>query len=622
MNYLSADKISKSYSDRWLFRDLTLGISAGEKFALVGENGTGKSTLLKILAGELAPDTGTIGLHEGIRPGYLSQQSNVEGQATVKDVLFDESNQVAATVMKYEACLHNRAATHGEMQAALEEMEKFNAWEFDSKVKEVTSRLGITDFDQDPSTLSGGQRKRVHMAKLLLQSPDILIMDEPTNHLDLDAIEWLEGYLSGKNITLIMVSHDRYFLDKVATTIIELDKGKLYTYKGDYAYFLEKKSEREDILKAEVAKARNLLKKELEWMRRQPKARGTKAKYRIDAFHELKEKASQDLKKETMELDIKKARQGGKIIELHHVSKGYGGQRLVDGFSYTFKKGDRIGIVGGNGVGKTTFLDLLTGKTTPDQGEVVPGQTTRIGYFTQEAAGLNPAHRVIDEVKSIAEFITLADGSQVSASAFLDLFLFPPGKQYNIIGKLSGGEKKRLQLLKVLVGNPNFLVLDEPTNDFDIESLNVLEDFLARFSGCLVLVSHDRYFMDQLVDQLFVFEGNGNIKVTNGNYSDYKLLAQEEEMPAKVKGPVQKKAEAPVAMPSKKRKISFSEKKEHELLEREIGEMEKEKVALIGKLSSGLLETGDLVSCSKRIKELTDSIDTKTMRWLELEELG
>jgi len=619
VNYLSADKLSKSYNDRWLFKNLTLGISAGEKFALVGENGTGKTTLLKILTGEIPSDSGTVSLREGVRLGYLTQQPVAEGHLSIKDILFDESNAVAAAVMRYEECIHNADTSPEEMQTALEQMEELDAWEFDSKVNEITSKLGITNFDQKFSTLSGGQRKRVFMAKMLLQDPNILIMDEPTNHLDLEAIEWLENYLSGQNITLIMVTHDRYFLDNVATTIIELDKGKLYTYKGNYAYFLEKKSEREEILKVEVSKARNLLKKELEWMRRQPKARGTKAKYRIEAFHELKDKASQNLKKERMELDIQKTRQGGKIIELYNVNKSYGEKKMVDDFSYIFKKKDRIGIVGSNGVGKSTFLDLLTGKSKPDSGEILPGQTTKLGYFTQEASELNPDHRVIEEVKDIAEFIALSDGTQISASAFLELFLFPPEKQYNIIGKLSGGEKKRLQLLKVLITNPNFLVLDEPTNDFDIETLNVLEDFLDKFTGCLVLVSHDRYFMDRLVNQLFIFEGDGKIKVMNGNYSDYKSYKEEEEAtPAEAKKPVQEKVVTPTD--DSKRKISFAEKKEHESLEKEISAMEKEKETLIKKLSSGALETEELVNCSKRIKELTDAIDSKTLRWLELED--
>ena len=592
----------------------------GEKFALVGENGTGKSTLLKILTGEIPPDSGSVSIRHGIKLGYLTQQPLVADHLTIKDILFDERNKVAAVVMAYETCLQNPDATPEQMQAALEKMEEFNAWEYESKVQEITSRLGVTRLEQSFSTLSGGQRKRVFMAQMLLQEPDLIIMDEPTNHLDLEAIEWLENYLAGQNITLIMVTHDRYFLDNVANTILELDRGKLYTYKGNYAYFLEKKSAREEMLKVEVSKARNLLKKELEWMRRQPKARGTKAKYRIEAFHELKGKAAQNLKRDRLELDVKEARQGGKILELHHISKGYDNKPLVNDFSYIFKKKDRIGIVGQNGVGKSTFLDLLAGKLAPDSGEVIPGMTTRIGYFTQEATTLDPSHRGIEEVKNIAEFITLSDNTQLSASAFLDLFLFPPEKQYNIIGKLSGGEKKRLQLLKVLITNPNFLILDEPTNDFDLDTLNVLEDFLEKFSGCLVLVSHDRYFMDHLVEELFVFEGNGQIRPFNGNYSDYRSYLQEGEELVETKKPAPVTSTDSGQMKDRK-KLSYAEKKEYEMLEMEIGQLDKEKEMLIEKLNSGL-SPEDLVASSRRIKEIALALDEKMERWLELESIA
>ncbi len=621
MNYLSAESISKSFNEKWLFRDLTLGVSAGDKLALVGENGVGKSTLLKILTGELQSDSGLVTVREGVRLAYLTQQPSAAGSLSVKQILFDESNKIAAAVMRYEAAIHDPDTSPEVMQKSLEEMEELNAWEFDAKVKEITSRLGVTDFEQTFSTLSGGQRKRVFMAKMLLQDPNLIIMDEPTNHLDLSAIEWLETYLSGQQITLIMVTHDRYFLDNVANTILEIDRGKLYTYKGNYAYFLEKKSQREEMVKAEVSKARNLMKKELEWMRRQPKARGTKAKYRVEAFYELQEKASQNLKKDRLELDIKETRQGGKVLELHHVHKQFGERKIVNDFSYVFKKKDRIGIVGDNGVGKSTFLDILTGKAKPDKGEVLPGQTTKIGYFTQEAISLKGDNRVIEEVQQIAEFITLADGSQVSASAFLSLFLFPPEKQYNVVEKLSGGEKKRLQLLKVLIANPNFLVLDEPTNDFDIDTLNVLEDFLEKFGGCLVLVSHDRYFMDHLVEQLFVFEGEGVIKVVNGNYSDYKASLEGKEQ-ANLGNTVVVEERGPQPEAVLKKKMSFAEKKELEQLISDIEKMEIEKKELIQKLSDGDLLPDDLVKCSVRIKELTDVIDSKTLRWMELEELA
>src|SRR5690349_14080723 len=467
MNYLSAEGLSKSYHDKWLFQDLFIGISQGEKFALVGENGAGKSTLLKILTGQIQPDTGSVSVREGIRLGYLTQQPNVDGKLTVKQIIFDEKNKIASVVREYEDCIHDPHVTPERMQVALDLMEEHKAWDYDSKVQMITSKLGVTDFEQKFSELSGGQRKRVFMAQMLLTEPDLIIMDEPTNHLDLEAIEWLENYLTGQNITLIMVTHDRYFLDNVAEEIIELDKGKLYRYKGHYSYFLEKKAEREEKLKTEVGKARQLLKKELEWMRKQPRARGTKAKYRVEAFYEIQEKASINLKKEQLELEVAESRQGGKIMELHHVGKSFGDKVLIKDFSYTFKKKDRIGLVGKNGVGKSTFLNLLTGKIKTDTGEIIPGQTTKIGYFTQETEDLNPALRVIEEVKEIAEFITLSDGSSVSASRFLEQFLFSPAKQYTYIDKLSGGEKKRLQLLKILISNPNFLILDEPTNDFD-----------------------------------------------------------------------------------------------------------------------------------------------------------
>jgi ATP-binding cassette subfamily F protein uup len=623
LNYLSAESIAKTFNDRWLFKDVTLGISQGEKFAFVGNNGVGKSTLLKILTGEIQPDGGKVSIRQGIRLGYLTQQPTVDENLTVKDVLFSDSNEIARVVKEYEDCIHHPDTTPERMQAALERMEELKAWDYEAKVHEVIEKLGVPDFDKKFGELSGGQKKRIFLAQLLLQEPDLIIMDEPTNHLDLSAIEWLENYLSGANITLIMVTHDRYFLDNVATEIIELDRGQLYRYKGNYAYYLEKKDQREEILKAEVSKAKNLLKKELDWMRRQPKARGTKAKYRIEAFYDLQEKASQDLRKEKLELDIKEARQGGKILEVEHITKKYGSLPIVNDFSYVFKKNDRIGVVGKNGVGKSTFLDMLTGKIKPDSGEINPGVTTKYGYFTQEAITLNPNNRLIEEVKSIAEFITLSDGSQVSASKFLDSFLFPPDKQYNYVNKLSGGEKKRLQLLKLLVTNPNFLILDEPTNDFDIDTLNVLEDFLDKFSGCLLLVSHDRYFMDHLVNQLFVFEGDGNIRLFNGNYSDYRDWVEEQE--AMEASPVISKPavkeEAPAVVASEKRKPSFKEKQEYEKLQGEIEALEKEKEKLSALINSGSTDHKQLQEWGQTMQKIGNDIDTKTMRWLELSEI-
>ena len=619
MNYLSAELIGKSYHDRWLFRDLTFGISQGEKLVLVGENGAGKSTLLRILTGEVQSDGGTVVFREGIKTAFLTQQPVADDRSTIADLLFSDKNEVARTVREYEHCIHHPDTTPEKMQHVLERMEELRAWDYESRVQEVTTRLGLTDLDQVFGNLSGGQRKRVFLAQVLLASADLLILDEPTNHLDLEAIEWLEQYLSGKDITLLMVTHDRYFLDQVSTAILELDRGKLFRYNGNYAYFLEKKSEREEMVKAEVAKARNLLKKELEWMRRQPKARGTKAKYRVDAFYELQAKASQSFKKDRLELDIQEARQGGKILELHHVSSAWGGLKTVDDFTYTFKKGDRIGVVGRNGVGKSTFLNLVTGKVKPVSGEIIPGVTTKFGYFRQETADLNPNHRLIEEVKEIAEFITLSDGTQVSASKFLDQFLFPPEKQYTFIEKLSGGEKKRLQLLKVLVTNPNFLILDEPTNDFDIETLNVLEEFLENFSGCLMLVSHDRYFMDRLVDQLFVFEGDGKIRVFNGNYSDYREeLAAEEEAPAPE--PVRPPEPVVVTSAPSKKKVSMADRKELDSIQAAIDLLEKEGRTLTEELNAGSGDHNRLNELARRIGEINEEIERKTARWMELEE--
>lgn len=615
MNYLSAENLSKSFHDKWLFKDITLGIAQGEKYALVGNNGVGKSTLLRILTGEIQSDGGKVSMREGIRTGFLTQQPRVHDSVTVKDVLFSDTNEVAKVVKEYEDCLQHPDVSPERMQAVLEKMEDLKAWDYEAKVHEIIGKLGVPDLDKTFGQLSGGQRKRIFLAQLLIAEPDLIIMDEPTNHLDLTAIEWLENFLAGQQITLIMVTHDRYFLDNVATEIIELDRGQLYRYKGNYAYFLEKKEAREEMLKVEVSKARQLLKKELEWMRKQPRARGTKAKYRIDAYYELEKKASIDLRREKLELDVKESRQGGKILEVHNISKKYGALPIVNDFSYVFKKNDRIGVVGKNGIGKSTFLDMLTGKLKPDTGEIWPGVTTKYGYFTQESITLNPGHRVIEEVKEIAEYITMGDGSQMSASKFLETFLFPPEKQYNFIDKLSGGEKKRLQLMKLLITSPNFLILDEPTNDFDIDTLNVLEDFLINFTGCLLLVSHDRYFMDHLVDQLFVFEGDGVIRLFNGNYSDYRNWVDGQEDEPEVK------ETKPVSLPSassEKRKLSNKEKMEFNGLQSDIEKLEKQKAEINAMLNSGTTDHTQLTAWGVQLEQVTAQIEQKTERWMEL----
>jgi ATP-binding cassette subfamily F protein uup len=588
---------------------------------MVGINGVGKSTLLKILNGSMPPDEGTIAVRDGLRIGTLAQQEFADSSLTIKAVLFSDTNELARAVRDYEMCVDDPNTSAERMHEVLDEMERLSAWEYEAKVKEIIEKLGVPSLSRELSTLSGGQRKRVYMAKLLLELPDLIFLDEPTNHLDLDSIEWLENYLSGKSITLVMVTHDRYFLDNVVTDILELDRQQLFRYTGNYAYFLEMKAGREEKLQVEVTKARNLLKKELEWMRRQPKARGTKAKYRIEAFHDLEKKASQDLRRDKLELTLEMRRQGGNILSLVNVEKSFGNDTLIDDFSYVFKKGDRVGVVGKNGVGKSTLLDLMVGLIRPDKGEVVPGVTTRFGYFTQEAANLRDDNRVIEEVTAIAEFVTLSDGSQVSASRFLDMFLFPPDKQYNLVGKLSGGERKRLQLLKVLVGNPNFLILDEPTNDFDIETLNVLEEFLVKFNGCLVLVSHDRYFMDHLVEQLFVFEADGIVRVHNGNYSDYRLALEDNERPTI--SPVVQLPEVKqerVQRQEQQRKLTYKEKQEYAALEKDIELLEERKATITEQLTAGAGDHTQLQKWSEEIALLTQHIDDKTNRWLVLTE--
>jgi ATP-binding cassette subfamily F protein uup len=616
VNLLSAERLSKSFRDAWLFRDVSLGIAEGEKYGLVGVNGAGKSTLLSILAGKLAPDEGTVVLRQGVRVGVLDQNPAVPDDSVLRDLLFDDQNEIGQVVKAYEEALA-RDTSGEEMQHILQRMEELQAWGYESNVKEIVGRLGIPDLDVMYGSLSGGQKKRIHLAKVLIAQPDLLILDEPTNHLDVEAIEWLEDYLSSAKITFIMVTHDRYFLDKVATGILELDDGRLYTYPGNYANFLARKAEREEVRKAEAARARNLLRKELEWMRRQPKARGTKSRARIAAIETLKEKAAEAPERREVRLEVSASRQGGKILELEHIHKAYGDKVIIRDFSYVFKKGDRIGIIGRNGAGKSTLLDIVTRRMPPDKGMVVMGQTTRIGYFSQEIAGLNPDLRVIEEVRSIAEFITLKDGSSLSASRFLEQFNFPPEKQYTPIARLSGGEKKRLQLLKLLMGSPNFLVLDEPTNDFDIGTLNALGEFLENFGGCLLVVSHDRYFMDQLVDQLFVVT-EGEVVVFNGNYSDYRdwktTQVRTEAAPPK---PTRSRPEPSTSAP---RKLSFKEKRELEQLTEEIEALEREKAAIVDQLSGGETDHRALLELSNKIRTLDQEIEVRTDRWIELSE--
>lgn len=626
MNLISADKVSKAFTERWLFNQISFGLSKGEKLALVGSNGTGKSTLLKVLAGYIVPDSGTVALAREISIGYLPQEPEADPALTIEQSIFNSDNPVLKVVREYETAITQNDFPADKMQTILEQMEKYNAWDFEKKAYQILGKLGIHDLKQSNSSLSGGQKKRVALARLLITMPDVLIMDEPTNHLDLEAIEWLENLLTGHNISVIMVTHDRYFLDNVSTKILELEKGKMFVHHGNYAFYLEKKSQREAVMEAEISKARNLMTRELEWMRRMPKARGTKSKSRIEAFYDLKDKVSTDLSKKELEISVQTTRLGNKIIEANNISMSYGDKCIIDNFSYIFKKRDRIGVVGHNGAGKSTLLDILTGKLQALGGSIVHGETLKIGYYTQHSSNLNNDNRIIEEVKQIAEYVTLGNGETVSVSKLLDMFLFPPSAQHTPIAKLSGGERRRLQLLKVLVANPNFLILDEPTNDLDIDTLNVLEDFLANFDGCLVLVSHDRYFMDKLVDHLFVFEGKGYIRDFYGNYTDYREEREEAEKNGQTTGMVsteqpQSSTSVSPAASEKKKKLSFKEQREIEDLDKRMAELEKKKTELGELLNSGSTDHVSLAQWASELEKVNEELDEKTMRWLELSDI-
>jgi ATP-binding cassette subfamily F protein uup len=618
MNYLSAEGLSKSTGERWLFRNITFGLSKGDKVALVGRNGTGKTSLLDVLAGWQAPEEGAVSIRKEVRVGYLSQQPALEEAVTVLDTLFAGDSPLLAVIREYENALaHNDT---DRITEAAGKMEALKAWDYEAKVKQILGRLGVAEsnFDKPVGQLSGGQRKRVALAKVLIEEPDLLILDEPTNHLDLEAIEWLENYLGTANTTLLLVTHDRYFLDRVCSEILELTEGSIFRHKGNYSYFLEKQAERQHAEASEVDKAKNLLRRELEWMRRQPKARGTKAQYRIDAFYDLKDKAGQERKESNVELNIGMTRLGSKIIELSDIQKAFGNLKIVKDFGYVFRRKERVGIVGKNGVGKSTFLDILTGAQQPDSGLIDVGETVRFGYYTQSEPDFKPGQRVIDVVKEIAEVITLGSGETISASQFLQHFLFDPKKQYTAVEKLSGGEKRRLQLLQVLIRNPNFLILDEPTNDLDIQTLNVLEDYLLQFAGCIVLVSHDRYFMDRLVEHLFVFEGEGVIRDFPGNYTDYRESLSQ----APVAEAPKPKAEAPkpVATASK-RKLSFKEQKELESLESDISDLEGRKTRLTEQMNGGEGDYQQIAAWAAEVEEITNLLEEKELRWLELSDI-
>lgn len=633
MNLLSAENISKNYADRWLFQNLNFGLQQGQRIAFVGINGTGKTTLMKVLAGLENPDTGLVTRRQGIRVTYLGQQPVFDESLTVEETIFASQNDTLRAVKDYEHVVNDPNHDPEDLQRVMERMDNLNAWDYESQVQQILGKLGILGelLTRNVSKLSGGQRKRVALARVLIEEPDVLLLDEPTNHLDLATIEWLENRLNSPSLTLLMVTHDRYFLDKVANEIVELDKGTMYRYQGNYAYFVEKKADRELREATEVEKARNLFRKELEWMRRMPQARGTKQKARIDAFYVTKEKASTNLSKQQLELSVKTTRQGGKIIEAEHLNKKFGDKVVLDDFSYVFKKKDRIGLVGPNGAGKSTLLNMLTGKLQPDSGTVDVGQTTVFGYYTQTELEFDPSQRVIDIVKEVAEVVELANGDVLTASQFLTLFLFPPAQQYTLVSKLSGGEKRRLQLLRVLVRNPNFLILDEPTNDLDLGTLNILEDFLLHFSGCLLIVSHDRYFLDNLAEHLFVLEPGGAVLNFPGNYTDYRDYLAERETEATLeaeekaakaaraaKTAVASPAPTPVAAAPPKRRASFAEKREFEQLEKDIAALEKEKEQLVANLATGEGSRQDLMAWPARLQAVDKELDAKGERWLEL----
>jgi len=639
MNLLSAENISKNYADRWLFQNLNFGLQLGQRIAFVGINGTGKTTLMRVLAGLENPDTGLVTRRQGIRVTYLGQQPVFDESLTVEETIFASQNDTLRAVKDYEHVVNDPNHDPDDLQRVMERMDALNAWDYESQVQQILGKLGILGelLTRNVSKLSGGQRKRVALARVLIEEPDVLLLDEPTNHLDLATIEWLENRLNSPSLTLLMVTHDRYFLDKVANEIVELDKGQMYRYQGNYAYFVEKKADREMREATEVEKARQLFKKELDWMRRMPQARGTKQKARIDAFYITKEKASTNLSKQQLELSVKTTRQGGKIIEAEHLNKRFGDKVVLDDFSYVFKKKDRIGLVGPNGAGKSTLLNMLTGKLKPDSGNVDVGQTTVFGYYTQTELEFDPSQRVIDIVKEVAEVVELANGDVLTASQFLTLFLFPPAQQYTLVSKLSGGEKRRLQLLRVLVKNPNFLILDEPTNDLDLGTLNILEDFLLHFSGCLLIVSHDRYFLDNLAEHLFVLEPGGAVLNFPGNYTDYRdYLAEREteaaleaeEKAAKAARAAAKATAAAPAAPAPaavaappKRRASFAEKKEFEQLEKDIAALEKEKEQLVANLATGQGSRQDLIAWPARLQAVDKELDAKGERWLELSDL-
>ena len=613
MNYLSVENISKSYGERTLFENLSFGINKDQKIAFVAKNGTGKTSILKIITGEDTPDSGKIVMRKDIKMQFLSQEPNLQNELTIEESIFASDNAILKIIEQYEKALEN-PEDETTYQKAFDNMDRHNAWDFETQYKQILFKLKLDDLKLKVKNLSGGQKKRLALAIILINKPDLLILDEPTNHLDLEMIEWLESYFAKENITLFMVTHDRFFLERVCNEILELDNGKLYQYKGNYSYYLQKKDERIASEIASVEKAKNLYTKELDWMRRQPKARTTKSKSRQDDFYIIKEKAHSRRKEHVIELEINMERMGSKVVELHKVSKKFQDKTILDGFDYTFNRNERVGIIGKNGTGKSTFLNILTQNIKPDSGKVVVGDTVKIGYYTQSGINPKPEQKVIDVIREYGDYIPLLKGRTISAGGLLERFLFDRKKQHDYVEKLSGGELKRLYLCTVLIQNPNFLILDEPTNDLDIVTLNVLENFLLDYPGCLLVVSHDRYFMDKIVDHLFVFRGNGEIEDFPGNYSDWRIYEDSNE-PAN-SNTAENKEKNNWKEKQVKDGLTFAEQKEFQKIEREIKDLEYQKKEIEKLFSDG--KVTDIETKANELQKIIKTLEEKEERWFEL----
>lgn len=625
ISYLQIDRLTKSFGDLVLFENITFGVAQGQKIGLIAKNGSGKTTLLNIIAGKEDYDSGEVVFRKDLRVGYLEQSPSYPEELTVLQACFYSTNETVQLIADYEEAMEQ--GDHSRLEELLTRMDSLKAWDYEQRAKQILGELKIHNFDQKIKELSGGQLKRVALANVLITDPELIILDEPTNHLDLEMTEWLEDYLSRSTISILMVTHDRYFLDRVCSEILEIDRQQIYSYKGNYSYYLEKRQERIEAINADVERANNLLRKELDWMRRQPQARGTKAKYRIDAYYELEKRAKQQREVGQVNLDVKASYIGSKIFEAVHVSKRFDDLKITEDFNYIFARYEKLGIVGNNGTGKSTFIKMLMGEVAPDSGHFDVGETVRFGYYSQEGLQFDEQMKVIDVVQAIAEYVDLGNGQKLGVSQFLSYFLFTPDKQHNYVYKLSGGEKRRLYLCTVLMRSPNFLVLDEPTNDLDIVTLNVLEEYLRNFKGCVIIVSHDRYFMDKVVDHLLVFRGQADIKDFPGNYSQYRewkaiqdQLAKEAEAASQAKNVATTPEKNCRVTTEQKKKLTFKERKEFEALEEKIPRLEQEKADLETAMSSGMLSPDDLLAKSNRIATLMEEIDEKTMRWLELSE--